>query len=200
MHREYPKDIILASGSPRRLEIMRSHGLDPLVRPSAIEESYPNFLSPAEVSMFLALSKALDVKGKCDAADALIVGADTIVVLDDAVLGKPADSSSALSMLMSMSGRKHFVITGVSLADSRSGLTSCFYESTEVFFRKLPAEEIAAYVSTDEPYDKAGGYAIQGTFAKYTEKIIGDLENVIGFPWSRFVKEKELLYKASSVR
>lgn len=200
MHREFPEDIILASGSPRRLEIMRTHGLNPTVRPSSIDETYPDFLSPAEVAMFLALTKTLDIKEKCSAADALITGADTIVVLDDSVLGKPADKSSALSMLLSMSGRKHLVITGVSLADSRSGLTRCFYETTEVFFRKLPSDEIAAYVSTDEPYDKAGGYAIQGTFAKYTEKIIGDLENVIGFPWSRFLKEKELLYEAASVR
>jgi len=186
------KKLILASGSPRRIEIMKSHKFNPIVIPSDIEEHIPSFLLPCEATMFLAFSKAMSVKEKCKEA-ALIIGADTIVVFDGKILGKPKDEDNALDMLLSMSGKKHQVITGVAIVNSISNNHRCFYETTDVYFKKLPENEIKAYVKTSEPYDKAGGYGIQGTFAKYTDHFKGDLNNVIGFPWNRFVYEKNLL-------
>lgn len=195
-------NLILASGSPRRIEMMKHHGYDVNVMPSGIEENLPDFLNPWEATMFLSLSKALDVKNKViekeQKCETLIIAADTVVAFGNQILGKPKDEQDALQMLLPLSGKSHQVITGVTLAFFGSCLdsnlkiptvTKCFYESTTVFFKELPEPEIKAYVKTDEPYDKAGGYAIQETFSKYIDHIEGDLDNVVGFPWKRFLKE-----------
>ncbi|MGI6737673.1 MAG: nucleoside triphosphate pyrophosphatase [Anaerovoracaceae bacterium] len=182
-------ELVLASGSPRRIEIMHRHELYPRVCPSSAEEKYPDFLTPAETTMYLAMLKADDVRIEFGSDPTLIVGADTIVTIDGRILGKPANSEEAMEMLMRMSGRRHEVITGVALLSTDRPLTRCFYEVSGVWFRDLPRREMERYVRTDEPYDKAGGYAIQGTFSRYTEKIEGSRDNIIGFPWQRFVKE-----------
>ena len=213
-----PSNIILASASPRRLEIFNNHGLEPVVIPSDAEEHIPMALSPEETTMFLSLQKGLSVRRtlaegltqpdlKSDLKQNLIVAADTIVVIDGEILGKPTDKADATRMIKKLSGRAHQVITGVTVLEDDRGtvLVSpsakfckkvtrepspchlvCFYDVTDVYFVDIPEADIEAYVETEEPYDKAGAYAVQGTFAKYTKRVDGDLENVIGFPFSKF--------------
>ena len=201
-------NIILASASPRRLEIFNNHGLEPVVIPSDAEEHIPMALSPAETAMFLSLQKGLSVRRalaegltqpdlksepKTDLKQSLIVAADTIVVIDDEILGKPIDKADATRMIKKLSGRTHQVITGLTvLKDDRGTVLVCFYDVTDVYFIDIPEADIEAYVATEEPYDKAGAYAVQGTFAKYTKRVDGDLENVIGFPFNKF----ELIIKS----
>lgn len=194
--------LILASKSPRRIEMFRSHGFEPVVIPSAYEESIPDGLTPAETVMFLSLQKALSVRAQLDGVqtetnktadsndDCLIVSADTIVVNDNIILGKPTDEKDAYSMLRALSGRSHEVLTGVCLLGG--GTIRCFYETSVVWLADLPEDELAAYIATDEPYDKAGGYAIQETFSKYVTHVEGDIDNIIGFPFERFLKEAEM--------
>ena len=210
--------LVLASGSPRRIEMFHEHVLDPMILPSDAEERIPDFLSPAEVTMFLSLLKAQDVAGKLEKSKPetasvqditdqprIIVGSDTVVVFENTILGKPQDEEDAYRMLSAMSGKKHQVITGVAIAALPGGSPlnsatpagspisgrniNCFYEISDVWFHDIPEDELRAYVQTDEPYDKAGAYAIQETFAKYTKKITGDINTIIGFPWDRFEKE-----------
>ena len=182
-------NLILASKSPRRIEMFRNHGFDPVVIPSAYEENIPPGLTPAETVMFLSLHKALSVKIELDGSkeDYLIVSADTIVVNDNIILGKPTDEKDAYSMLRALSGRSHDVLTGVCLLGSHS--LKCFYEVSTVWLMDLPEDELRAYIATDEPYDKAGGYAIQETFSRYVTHVEGDIDNIIGFPFKRFLKE-----------
>ena len=194
--------MILASASPRRLEIFQNHGFTPRVIPSDIEENIPMGLSPEETVMFLSLQKGLAVRGMIshESENTPIIAADTIVVCDGEILGKPADKDDATRMINMLSGRSHQVITGVTVLYLKPGevkpenrpqvsppqVSVCFYDSTDVHFVDIPEADIEAYVETEEPYDKAGAYAVQGTFAKYTERVDGDLENVIGFPFSKF--------------
>lgn len=187
--------LILASRSPRRIAMMQEHGLHPLIRPSHFPETIPiDGMNPMETAMYLALSKALDVqfqlkKEPQSPADPLIVAADTIVVLHEKILGKPRDQQDALSMLTSLSGQEHQVITGVTLSLPAQCALLCFYEISHVVFCSVPRRELETYVQTKEPYDKAGGYAVQGTFSRYIDRITGDRNNIIGFPWQRFCQE-----------
>jgi septum formation protein len=194
------RHLILASASPRRLAIMHENGYAPEVIPADIEEQIPSFLTPEEAVMHLALSKALAVKKRLAARDteeaaplpaSLIVGADTIVVSNRKILGKPEDKDDARKMLRDLSGITHQVLTGVAMAATDTDSTICFCEVTHVTFRDLPKQELEAYLDTNEPYDKAGGYGIQGTFSQYVEKTRGDINNVIGFPWQRFLFEAQ---------
>jgi septum formation protein len=174
--------VVLASGSPRRLELLRRLGLDPEVRVAAVDETPLTGETPAETVARLARAKAHAV----EAGDALVVAADTEVVLDDTVLGKPADPAEATAMLRSLSGRTHVVLTGVHvLAGDRE---SAAVEETLVCFRVLSDEEIAAYVATGEPDDKAGGYGIQGAGGMFVERIEGSDTNVIGLPLATVVR------------
>ena len=192
--------MILASASPRRREIFQKHGINPTIIPSECEENIPIPLTAAETVMFLALQKGLwvlrDLKENNPEAPAgheAIVSSDTVVVCDGLILGKPADKDEARSMINMLSGRSHQVLTGVCIIPltGTSETAKCFYERSDVFFKDVPADELEAYINTPEPYDKAGAYAVQETFAKYTEKVEGDLENVIGFPFDRFQIEFE---------
>lgn len=200
-------ELILASASPRRIEMFRKNGFDPKVVPSDYEENIQDFLTPAETVMFLALQKGLSVyRNLCcsqlpndtptNLNDCMIISADTNVVdyTEGRILGKPKSEKEAYEMLSSLSGRSHHVLTGVCLISRNNDqLIKCFYESSEVFFKDIPVDELSAYVKTEEPYDKAGGYAIQETFGKYTDHIIGDLDNIIGFPFQRFLKEANII-------
>lgn len=180
------------------MEIFHNHGIEPAVIPSMCEENIPIPLTPAETVMFLSLQKGLWVYRDLTENDPrtlkehdLIVSADTVVVQDGMILGKPGNKKEATDMINMLSGRSHKVLTGVGilhLGRENPGVT-CFYEVSEVFFKEVPSDELAAYVETEEPYDKAGAYAVQGTFSKYTTKVEGDLENVIGFPFDRFMSE-----------
>lgn len=187
---------ILASGSPRRIEMMRSEGYDPLVMPSSIDEPLPLYHGMTETVSFLALRKARDVEAKflsgCDGAPAsapIIIAADTIVYYDGEIMGKPKDKEDGFRMLSKLRGKVHFVVTGVALVQAGMQNASVFYEITKVYFNDYTDDELLSYLDTDEPYDKAGGYAIQGTFAKYIDHIEGDYDNVVGFPRARVQKE-----------
>ena len=198
------RPLILASGSPRRIEMLSTCGLVPQVIPSSYEEKIPCQMLPAERAMFFAMGKALEVRTRLDSAILpadcdydfyeipMIVGADTIVVYRGSIMEKPKDKEDGMQMLMALSGKTHQVITGVCLADAARRLTKCFYESSDVTFCAYSEAEMDAYLDTDEAYDKAGGYGIQGTFSRYVTEVTGDVDNVIGFPLARFLKEKEI--------
>lgn len=188
-------NIVLASGSPRRIEIMRAHGIEPLVMPADIEENIPKVHGMCETVMFLALKKAQDVAGRlssladCTEEGSIIVAADTIVYKDGEIMGKPADRADAFRMLDKLRNDFHYVVTGVALLSYGRQLTRVFAEVTKVYFEDYQDSELEAYLDTDEAYDKAGAYAIQGYFAKHIDHIEGSYDNVIGFPWDRIEKE-----------
>ena len=188
-------NIVLASGSPRRIEMMRAHGIEPLVMPADIEENIPKVHGMCETVMFLALKKVQDVAGRlssladCTEEGSIIVAADTIVYKDGEIMGKPADRADAFRMLDKLRNDFHYVVTGVALLSYGRQLTRVFAEVTKVYFKDYPDSELEAYLDTDEAYDKAGAYAIQGYFAKHIDHIEGSYENVIGFPWERIEKE-----------
>jgi len=179
------KPFVLASRSPRRLALLRQIGISPLVVPCDLEEAFDATLPYAENALRLSSQKA-----ECAAAgfdDALIVGADTIVVVEGQMLGKPVDRRDAVRMLSLLSGRTHTVYTGFTLLDRPSGSSVGGVESTIVTFRSLPPEEIASYVESGSPMDKAGAYGIQDDYgAVFVTRIEGCFYNVVGFPLSRF--------------
>jgi septum formation protein len=178
VRRELPR-IILASASPRRLELLRLTGLPFEVIPSSVDEECVTG-APAEVARLLSERKAEEVAARHPGA--LVLGADTIVTLDGAILGKPRDAGDARRMLALLSGRTHQVITGIALRGAGAVSDAV---STDVTFRPLTAREIAAYVATGEPMDKAGAYALQGHAALFTPEIRGDYANVVGLPLCR---------------
>lgn len=174
--------MVLASGSPRRLELLRRIGIEPEVRPADVDETPLLGESPIALVSRLAAAKADAV----EAGDALVVAADTEVVIDERILGKPADADDARAMLACLSGRSHDVITGVHL--KRGHATAAVVEITSVCFRLLTSEEVDAYVATEEPFDKAGAYAIQGTGGMFVESITGSDSNVVGLPLATVVR------------
>ena len=219
--------IILASASPRRIEMLKNAGYDPVVKPASINETLPFDMKPETATMYLAMSKAFAVADEITPAsddgltvhdpvrfsvnrdwppsgeDIRIIAADTVVVQGGSIIGKPQDEGDAYRILSALRGTSHHVVTGccvVSISyygqmrldsagqyEMTDGVrqAACFYEDTEVFFKSYSNEELKAYVATDEPYDKAGGYAIQGTFEKYIDHIEGDYDNVVGLPLTR---------------
>ena len=173
--------LILASGSPRRRELMEMlcpAGLE--IIPAAGEEAADPTLPPDELVKALSGAKAAEVAARCAAPDDVVIGADTIVVLDGAVLGKPRDAADAARMLRALSGRTHTVYTGVTVL--RGSETLRHAERTEVRFRALSDAEIARYVATGEPLDKAGAYGAQGYASLFVEHLDGDFFNVMGLP------------------
>jgi len=172
-------NLILASGSPRRKQLLSTLGIPFDVKPSDADETLPENMEISKSVEAVALRKAQHVAGQY-AADALVLGADTVVVLDGCVLCKPADRDDAIRMLKMLSGRTHRVITGVAFAGS--SFERVFSVLTEVRFRELSNEQISWYTSLDEPYDKAGAYAIQEKGAFMTAAITGSFTNVIGLP------------------
>ena len=219
--------IILASASPRRIEMLKNAGYDPVVKPASINETLPFDMKPETATMYLAMAKAFAVADEItptsddgltvhdpvrfsvnrdwppSGEDIRIIAADTVVVQGGSIIGKPQDEGDAYRILSALRGTSHHVVTGccvcrvsyygqmklenASQYELTDGVRSahCFYEDTEVFFKSYSNEELRAYVRTDEPYDKAGGYAIQGTFGKYIDHIEGDMDNVIGLPLTR---------------
>lgn len=186
------KTIILASKSPRRIELMRQHGLDPVVSPSQAAEILPETITPESAVMYLAFLKSWDTVSKHmdEYDDMIVIGADTVVVYDNKIIGKPTGPSDAFTTLSMLRNNVHSVITGVSIIEKSGNTVSkeCFYETTQVHFTSYSDEELLAYVNTEEPYDKAGGYAIQQTFGKYVDHIEGDYDNVVGFPITRVLE------------
>ena len=192
-----PKPLVLASASPRRSQLLRQVGFEFSVIPSDIPEPVEDDRSPERHVLDLALAKALKVAEGVESA--IVVGADTIVVLDGEILGKPADEREAFSMLRKLSGRTHEVFTGFALVDRPSGKTTSGYEVTRVTFRPLLDEEIRRYIELDRPFDKAGSYGIQDRSALFVERIEGCYYNVVGFPLARFyVYLKEFLVQVAT--
>ena len=178
-------DIILASASPRRSELMTLAGFRFDVICADIDEIVPEKALPQEVVMSLALQKAQAVaKDHCKSA---VVGSDTVVALDGKILGKPRSEKEAAEMLRSLSGRIHKVYTGVAIVCGEK--VTSFFEETEVEFYPLTDQEILDYVATGEPMDKAGAYGIQGRGAVLVKRINGDYFNVMGLPISKVYRE-----------
>jgi septum formation protein len=174
--------LVLASSSPRRQELLRNGGFDFQVVPSRVEEVFSADHDPAAVVERLALHKAEEVAQRIKEKDAVVLGADTVVVVDGAALGKPGTPREAAAMLERLSGREHQVITGVALVDPGSARRAIAHEVTRVFFRPLSQKEIADYVASGEPVDKAGAYAIQGRAGRFVTRLEGCYFNVMGLP------------------
>lgn len=201
------KRIILGSASPRRRELLAQIGVEFEVRVSGKKETYHS-REPERIVQELALMKAENVASELweeqaavaaetDRNSTLIIGADTVVVLDGRILGKPADEEEAFRMLSGLRGRSHKVFTGVAVLEyhcgERKDTVVCASETT-VYVNEMTDEEIRAYIRTGEPMDKAGAYGIQGRFAAYIDRISGDYYNVVGLPVSclyRILKEKD---------
>lgn len=186
MSRESTRRIILASASPRRKELMTSLQLEFEVLPSDTDESVPEDWSPEHIVKELALRKAVAVQHNYTAqvTDAVIVGSDTIVVLDERVFGKPQDDDEATAMLDALQGRSHYVYTGVACIDTLTGVTCAEYRRTLVHMKPLTPSKIQSYVLSGEPADKAGAYAIQGLGSTLIDKIEGCYFTVVGLPVS----------------
>jgi septum formation protein len=180
------ESIVLASASPRRLELLRSLGLAVQVEPSAYDEPDDPSIPPAALAARHAAAKARDVQARFP--DELVVAADTVVDVDGVAFGKPRDPAEATAMLRTLSGRTHVVHTAYAIAfpGRRDLIEEC--SSTRVRFYPLRDDEIHAYVASGEPMDKAGAYGIQGRAAALVESIDGDFYTVMGFPLARFVR------------
>ena len=176
--------IVLASGSPRRKELMKLISDDFEVRVSNADESIPEDIMTDKAAEYAAEVKAESVAKK---ADEVIIGCDTMVMIDGEILGKPKDRTQCKEMLRKLSGKRHYVRTGVCLlCGTRKRL---FTVTTDVEFYPITEDEIEDYMDTGEPFDKAGGYGIQGRGALLVKEITGDYFNVVGLPVSRLYRE-----------
>ena len=181
--------LVLASASPRRATLLSQIGLTFDVHPSDVVESphdIPSDNPASEVTQRLALLKAATVAQRFD--EAIIIGADTLVSLDGELLGKPTDDANAFEMLTHLNGTRHEVVTGVALIDAGTGREIVWAETTQVYFRELRNDEIAAYIASGEASDKAGAYGIQGRGAAFVRRIEGCYFNVVGLPLASFVE------------
>jgi septum formation protein len=191
--------IILASRSPRRKQLLAWAEIPFEVKSSETDESYPVILSPQEVAIHIARNKALtvlqaDESAHIAMAETPILAADTIVVLNDEIIGKPSNRSDAINILRKLSGKKHLVITGVVILSNKSEVV--FADTTEVEFHELTNEQIEFYVDNYKPFDKAGAYAIQEWIGVVGIKSVnGDFYNVIGLPISRVLMELKKMEK-----
>jgi septum formation protein len=188
--------LILASASPRRAELLRNAGISFTVEPAHVPEEPNSTESPAEYAQRLARDKARAVFARH--SDGVVLGADTVVVVDEHLLEKPRDDADAARMLRLLSGRTHKVITGVCLL--APGIDQTEAEITEVNFSLLRDEEIEAYIATREPVDKAGAYAIQGIASRWVERIDGCYFNVVGLPVPRVYRMLKELGEKNGAR
>ena len=191
--------IILASASPRRREILEKHGIEPVVMPTDADEFLREGIGMTDAVRILAERKAracyTNIRHDKDLLnkyhDHVIIGSDTIVYKDE-IMGKPEDEADAFRMLDAIRGTSHYVVTGVCLIDVSSGDSAVISDTTTVWCKDYSDEDINDYISREEPYDKAGSYAIQGYFGRYIDHIDGDYENVVGLPYHRI---KDVLSK-----
>lgn len=186
-------EIILASASPRRRELLKNMGLDFSIAVSDADESSVDASVPPEIYVQeLALLKATATAKKVlNRKDSLIISADTVVVYDNKVLGKPKNEAEAIEMLKMLSGKIHQVYTGFCVLRIKDAFTVCKSVCTKVRFKNLTDEKIARYVATHEPMDKAGAYGIQGLGAMLIDAIQGDYFNVVGLPVSELAETLE---------
>lgn len=181
--------IILASASPRRRELLKKLQIPFIVEVSNYEEDINLKLKPLELAKKLSAGKAEAVAGKHKNEDTIIIGADTFVVLDNKILGKPHTPEKAKEMIKEMSGRAHSVITGFTIIDAKTGKKVSKTVESKVYFRKMTDRTIKNYVKTGEPLDKAGAYAIQGAGSVLIEKTEGDYTNIVGLPLPALIEE-----------
>ena len=186
---------ILASSSPRRKKILEQIRFEFSVVPSNINEDFNRGLPPEAFTEHWAREKAKDVAK--DHPRSLVIGADTVVILDGKILGKPKDNESSKKMLLSLSGKTHEVITGVSLINIDSKLDVTFNERTYVSINTLSYKDICKYIELYNPYDKAGSYGIQDGFSIHVEKIKGCYYNVMGLPVSKFYYHYNSIFKSN---
>ena len=184
-------EIILASASPRRQELMKWITSDFTVLPADVEEIIPEEMPVMEQPRYLSEIKASAVAK--EHPQALVIGADTLVICDGIAMGKPHGHDEAFSMLKKLSDRKHQVVTGCTVI--YKGKKTSFSETTDVFFYSLSDQEIEDYIATGDPFDKAGGYGIQSYGIVLVKKIEGDYANVVGFPVARLSREIERMIK-----
>jgi len=188
MNISFPK-IILASKSPRRQELLALMGLDFSVVLKEVDESFPAELNPSEIAVYIAEKKAEAFDESLNQNE-LVLTADTIVCIENTILGKPDNEEHAFDMLSLLSGKKHEVITGVAFLQNHRLYS--FYETTGVYFRKLSEQQINYYIQTCKPYDKAGSYGIQEWIGLIgIERIVGSYTNVVGLPTQRVYQELE---------
>ena len=178
------KKIILASASPRRRELLTVAGVEFEVCVKEVDESVPEGTDPVEAAKMTATKKALAVAQ--DKENCIVIGADTIVVANKKILGKPKDKNDAISMLSMLSGVEHEVVTGVCIVND--GNPESFAQVSKVRFYELTKDEIERYVETGEPMDKAGSYGIQGRGCTLVERIEGDYFNIVGLPVAATVR------------
>jgi septum formation protein len=174
--------LILASASPRRADLLRAAGIEVDVQPADVDESIRPAESPGDYVCRVALAKARTISE--GVPERLVLGADTTVVVDGEILGKPGDADDARRMLRLLSGRPHVVMTGVALLgrNGKGAVADTAVESTTVEFASLSDREIDWYVATDEPMGKAGAYAIQGLASRFVTRVQGSYSNVVGLP------------------
>ncbi|MBN1574706.1 MAG: septum formation inhibitor Maf [Deltaproteobacteria bacterium] len=189
------RKIVLASNSPRRRELLSSVGIIFDVITADVDESLIGGETPSEHAERLSLEKAVKVAEIYP--DAFVIGADSVVVLEGRIMGKPRDARDAKEMLQSLSGKKHSVITGYSVTAKDEGIEVSCHAETFVTMKELGIDEIAAYVATSEPMDKAGAYAVQGYASIMVREINGSYSNVVGLPVSEVV---ELLIKLGALK
>ena len=187
------RNLILASGSPRRKELLEQIGIMPVISPSRIEEVVTSSV-PEQVVLELSSQKAEDVMSRCPVGS-VVLGADTVVAIAGMILGKPKSHGEACEMIRRIQGRSHQVHTGVAiLLKEETGLRQKhFTVKTDVMVFPMTEEEIREYGESEEPMDKAGAYAIQGRFAAYIQGISGDYSNVVGLPVGRVYQELKAL-------
>jgi MAF protein len=183
------KTLVLASTSPRRRELLAGLGVTFRVEAADVDEAIRAGERPVETARRLALAKARAVAARLgEATDGLVIGADTVVAMGSRVLGKPASPAEATAMLRELRGKTHRVITGVAIVDPATGRSAVGSETTRVRMRHMTDAEIAAYVASGDPFDKAGGYAIQNRAFHPVESIDGCYNNVVGLPLCCLVK------------
>lgn len=173
--------IILASSSPRRQEMLNKFKLNPIIFPSKRDEKILQGESPTQIAMALAFEKCFWVSNHFKNGE-IVIGADTIVVLEGNIIGKPKNEKDAFNILKALSGQVHNVITGICIIKANSNIKIVDYETTKVEFRDLSDEQIMRYINTKEPFDKAGAYGIQGYGQILVKKIDGCYSNVVGLP------------------
>lgn len=178
--------LILASASPRRKELLEQAGYNLIILPADVDETLPDGISPEDAVKYLANKKAeacakFILKEKPELTDLPIVAADTVVYKDE-IMGKPMDRQDAKRMIQTISGTFHHVATGVAITLPTLGKKDVFCDVTKVYCKNLSDDDVEAYLDTDEPYDKAGAYAIQGIFGKYIDRFEGRYDTVVGLP------------------
>ncbi len=193
LHSSEPSMLVLASASPRRKELLASLGIAFQVVPSQAAETLLPNESPRQHVMRLSREKALEVARRKEVPGRWFLGSDTIVLRDETILGKPTDAKEASAMLHSLSGRNHQVLSGYAIYDRSSEKMEVEAVTTQVQFKELTDQEIAGYIATDEPFGKAGSYAIQGIGAFMIPAIEGSYSNVVGLPLCEVVAALERL-------